>query len=266
MNSFRTMGGSLARLTLGAALLALATAAQAAVEKGTARVVSVHGTAEVSLDGSTWAPLKKGENLREGAFVRTSGSAAADLDLGRNGAALRVMPNSTVSFSALSFEETGVETIVNTQIDLRQGRVLGHVQKLSSASKYEVKAPKASATVRGTRYDMSAEGKLVVAEGSVVVVAVREDGSAITRVVNASETFSPVSGLVTPATESDLADIGGSASSVSGIVALPPLQSPVHDSATVIDRVILPTDVYISRSQPIDAAAGAGGGTTTGEE
>ncbi len=260
MNSFRTMGGSLARLTLGAALLALATAAQAAVEKGTARVLAVHGTAEVSLDGSTWAPLKKGVNLREGALVRTTGSAAADLDLGRNGSSLRVMPNSTVALAALTFEETGVETIVNTKIDLRQGRVLGHVQKLSTASKYEVQAPKVSATVRGTRYDMSSDGKLVVGEGSVVVVAVREDGSAITRVVNASETFSPVSGLVTPATENDLADIGGSASSVSGIVALPPLQSPMFDAANFIDRVVLPTDTYISRSQPIDAGAPAGHG------
>lgn len=263
MNSFRTMGGSLARLTLGAALLALATAAQAAVEKGAARVVAVHGTAEVSLDGSTWAPLKKGENLREGALVRTTGSAAADLDLGRNGSSLRVMPNSTVALAALTFEETGLETIVNTQIDLRQGRVLGHVQKLSTASKYEVKAPKASATVRGTRYDMSAEGKLVVAEGSVVVVALREDGSAVTRVVNASETFSPVSGLVTPASENDLADLGGSASSVPGIVALPPLQSPIFDGANFIDRSVLPTDAYISRSQPIDAAVS--GGVSDGE-
>lgn len=252
MKSFRTKGGMLARLTVGAALLALAGVAQAAVEKGAAKVVAVHGAPEVSMDGATWSALKSGDSLREGTMVRTKGAAAADLDLGRNGSHLRVMPNSTVSFAALTFEETGVETIVNTQIDLRQGSVVGHVQKLSSASKYEVKTPKVVATVRGTRYEVTAEGKVAVAEGTVVVVGQDKDGAAITRVVNAKEAFSPVSGMVTPATEQDLANIGGSASSVPGIVALPPLQSPILDDRANIDRVILPTDVYVSRVQPID--------------
>ena len=159
MNSFRKMGGLVARLSIGAALLALASAAQAAVEKGTAKVVAVQGTAEVSTDGVQWTALNKGEKLHEGAMIRTAGSAAADLDLGRNGSLLRLMPNSTVALSALTYEQTGVETIINTQIDLRAGRILGDVNKLSAASKYEIRTTKAVATVHGTRYDMSADGK-----------------------------------------------------------------------------------------------------------
>jgi hypothetical protein len=97
------------------------------------------------------------------------------------------MPNSTVALAALTYEQTGLETIVNTQIDLRSGKVVGHVQKLSTASKYEVKAAKSGG--HGPRhpvFDMEADGKLVVAEGSVVVVvALKEDGSTVTRVVNA---------------------------------------------------------------------------------
>jgi hypothetical protein len=255
MNSFRTLGGLVARLSLGAALLALAAGAQAAVEKGSAKVVGVQGKAEYSVDGSTWTALKRGEVLREGAVIRTTGAAGADLDLGRNGAALRVMPESVVAFSALTYEETGVETVVNTLIELRSGRVVGHVQKLSSTSKYEVRAPKAVATVRGTRYDLSASGRLVVAEGSVVVVAYREDGSTLTRVVNANEVFSPVSGVVSPATEADLGDVGGSASSIPGIAALPPLQSMVYNWQQYIDRAVLPTGAFVSRSQPKDPAS-----------
>jgi hypothetical protein len=60
MNSFRMLGGLVARLSLGAALLALAAGAQAAVEKGSAKVVGVQGTAEYSVDGSTWTALKRG--------------------------------------------------------------------------------------------------------------------------------------------------------------------------------------------------------------
>ena len=252
MNSFRKMGGLVARLSIGAALLALASAAQAAVEKGTAKVVAVQGTAEVSTDGVQWTALNKGEKLHEGAMIRTAGSAAADLDLGRNGSLLRLMPNSTVALSALTYEQTGVETIINTQIDLRAGRILGDVNKLSAASKYEIRTTKAVATVHGTRYEMSADGKLIVAEGSVVIVAYKEDGTTITRVVSAGEVFSPVSGVVTTATEADLVDVGGSASSVPGIVALPALQSKMIHEANFFDRIVLPVDTFVSRTQPSD--------------
>jgi hypothetical protein len=250
MNSFRTMGGMMARMAVGAALLALAGSARADVEKGAAKVVAVHGSAEMSLDGSSWAPLTRGESLREGAMVRTTAESVADLDLGRNGSLLRLLPASTIALTALTYERTGIETVVNTEIELRAGRIVGHVQKLSAASKYEVKTPKVVAGIRGTRYSMSADGNVVVGEGSVVVVAYRADGGTITRVVNASEAFNPVTGSVAPATEQALGDVGGSASSVPGIVALPGLQGNIFDDRTVIDRVILPVDIVISRTQP----------------
>ncbi len=250
MNSFRTMGGMVARLTVGAAVFAMSAVAQASVEKGTAKVLAIHGSAETSADGTSWSPLKRGQRLTEGAVIRTSNAAVADLDLGRNGSILRVMPGSVVSFSALTYEDTAIETIINTEIQLKSGRILGHVQKLSAASKYAVKTPKVVAGIRGTKYDLSADGKLVVAEGSVVVVATRDDGTTITRVVNASEMFSPVSGMVTPAAEADLGDVGGSASSVPGIAALPSLQSRFLDDRTAIDRVVLPAEVFVSRLSP----------------
>lgn len=252
MNSFRTVSGMMARLGVGAVVLALASVAQAAVEKGTAKVLTVQGSAEISTDGTQWKALKRGEALHEGAWIRTSSASATDLDLGRNGSQLRIMPNSTVNLAALTYEDTGIETVVNTQIDLRAGRVLGNVHKLSAASKYEVKSTKAVATIRGTRYDFQADGRLVVAEGSVVVVALRDDGTTVTRVVNANEVFSPVSAMVTPATEADLGDVGGSASSVPGIVALPPLQSKMLDERANFDRIVLPVSPFVSRTQPKD--------------
>lgn len=99
---------------------------------------------------------------------------------------------------------------------------------------------------------MEADGKLVVAEGSVVVVSLKEDGSSVTRVVNASEVFSPVWGSVVAAQDAELGDVGGSASSVPGIVALPPLQQLLFDQGTAIDRVVLPAGLSVSRSQPKD--------------
>jgi len=250
MTCFRSMGGWVARLTLGVALAALATSAQAAVEKGSAKVLELVGAVETSTDGSTWTSLNRGDVLHEGSMVRTTAKSAADLDLGRNGSRLRVMPGSTVALTSLSFEETGVEAAVNTGIEVRTGRVVGVVSKLSTVSKYEVKATKVVSKVRGTRYSMAADGKLVVGEGSVVVLVTQPDGSVATRVVNSSEAFSPVSGLVGPASESDLGDVGGSASSVPGIAALPPLQGMFFDPTTQIDRTVYPTGLSISRVKP----------------
>ena len=102
---------------------------------------------------------------------------------------------------------------------------------------------------------VTASGRLVVAEGSVVIVAYREDGSTVTRVVNANEVFSPASGVVAPATEADLGDVGGSASSVPGIAALPPLQSMVYNWQQYIDRTVLPTGAFVSRAQPADTSS-----------
>ncbi|MBX3747597.1 MAG: FecR domain-containing protein [Verrucomicrobiae bacterium] len=262
MNSFLSMGGIVARLTVGAALVgmaAVASVAQASVEKGSAKVVAVYGSVEVSVDGSTWTSAQRGETLREGARIRTADAAALDLDLGRNGSLLRILQDSSVALTALSYQQTGVETIVNTQIDLEAGRVAGHVRKLSAASKYEIRTPKVLAAVRGTRYEVSSEGDVVVAEGSVVVVSYQEDGTLLTRVVNGAEAFSPVSGNVDVASDQALADIGGSASSVPGIVALPGLQGKLFDDGTSVDRVLLPVAVHVSRSQPSDAGYSTGG-------
>jgi predicted lipoprotein with Yx(FWY)xxD motif len=85
MNSFRTMGGLVARLTVGAALLALATAAQAAVEKGSAKVVAVQGGAEVFDRRHDLDAAEAGRESCAKARWSVRRASAADLDLGRNG-------------------------------------------------------------------------------------------------------------------------------------------------------------------------------------
>ena len=75
-------------------------------------------------------------------------------------------------------------------MDLRNGRILGNVKKLAAASKYEVKTPQGVAGIRGTRYDIRADGTVIVIEGQVVVVYI-VDGQASTATVNAGDTLRP---------------------------------------------------------------------------
>jgi hypothetical protein len=190
-----------------AALLAVASVTTAyAAQTGKAVVRSVAGAAEYSVSGP-WMPLRVGQELEPGSTVRTANDSTVVLFLDQNGPLVKLTENTTLGIDKLTFEPTGVDTIVDTQLDLKSGRVIGIVRKLSTTSKYEIKTPTGVAGIRGTEYSISATGQVYVISGSVVVVSVRADGSVLTQVVNAGEMFNPASGRVEPipaATQSQL--------------------------------------------------------------
>jgi hypothetical protein len=74
------------------------------------------------------------------------------------------------------------------------------VKKLSASSKYEVKIPNGVAGIRGTVYMISSSGVVNVLSGSVVVAIVGSDGTVITRVVTAHESYDPATNTITQLT------------------------------------------------------------------
>lgn len=185
---------------LGAALLT--STAEAAVGKAVVR--AVRGSADYSDGSGSWLPLKVGRVLKPGAIIRTSADSQVDLFLEQNGPVVRVTQSTQLAIERLSYENTGVESVIDTGLDLRSGRILGNVKKMAEASKYEVKTPNGVAGIRGTEYDISADGKVIVLDGSVVVVYVKADGTVITQVVNAGQTFDPATGLVRDSTPAEV--------------------------------------------------------------
>jgi hypothetical protein len=183
-------------ITCVAALVAMAAVASVqAAQVGKAVVRSITGDAQYSVSGP-WMPLKVGQELAPGSTVQTANDSSVVLFLDQNGPYVKLSENTTLGLDKLSFEPTGVDTIVETQLDLKSGRVIGVVRKLSTTSKYEIKTPTGVAGIRGTEYSISATGDVHVISGSVVVVSVRADGSVLTQVVNAGEMFNPSSGRV----------------------------------------------------------------------
>lgn len=172
------------------------TSAQAA-QSGKAVVRSVSGEAQYS-DGGSWMPLSTGMELMPGASVRTANDSTVVLFLDQNGPLVKLTENTTLGIDKLTFEPTGVDTIIETQLDLKSGRIVGIARKLSATSKFEIKTPSGVAGIRGTEYSISATGEVYVVSGSVVVVSVRPDGSVVTQVVGTGEMFSPASGQVQP--------------------------------------------------------------------
>lgn len=137
---------------LGSALLAavwlFAAAAQAATP-GAALVKKVVGTANYT-DARGGGPLKEGDILMAGATITTGAGSYVDLDMGVNGNALRVEADSTLALNKLDYTRAG-ETVVNTQVEVKKGSSVSNViNKLSKASKYEIKTAAGVAGIRGT--------------------------------------------------------------------------------------------------------------------
>lgn len=140
---------------------------QAEAREGSAMVRTVSGEATMSIDGKNWSPLKVGTVLRTGATVKTSKDAQADLFLGLNGSMLRLAGNSELTFNRLTIADSPIEPIAQTEMLLKSGRAIGSVRKLPVGSSYVIKTPKGEANVKGTVYEINAEGELIVVSGKV---------------------------------------------------------------------------------------------------
>ena len=191
---------------------------------GKAKVVRIKGKARFTTGNNVWQPLKAGDIIKPGAVIQTSGNNGdyVDLVLGDGKAPLvssgpktavtpisyqpeseqnfvRISENSLLGIDKLTTLDTGADVVSETQLDLKAGRIMGSVKKMSAASKYEVKIPNGVAGIRGTVYDISALGFIRCSAGSIVIAYVGAGGKVVTQLVNAgqqfdapTETFSPL--------------------------------------------------------------------------
>ena len=138
---------------------------QAAEKQGKAEVRAVRGSAKYSTGGGQWLPLKVGTVLRSGSVIQTAQASTVDLFLGQNGPVVRVTEDTQMAFDKLSLTTGGDEPVIETQLDLKSGRILGNVKKLAAASRYEIKTPTGVAGIRGTEFDISANGTFTIVRG-----------------------------------------------------------------------------------------------------
>lgn len=197
---------------------------------GSAKVLYINGSARWS-QGSTgiWQPLKVGDILRSGALIQTAGNDSyVDLILnnekamgrlpgtstlstspaagsggggGAKGAkqdTIRVYADTVLAIDKLTYYQTGADTVSETQLDLKAGKIYGTVKHLSPASRYEIKIPTGVAGIRGTTYFVTADGIVGVLDGEVWVSYVGPDGTVQTQRVVAGEQFDVKTGTLSP--------------------------------------------------------------------
>lgn len=226
-------------LIAGAVALAMVStlAAQSALE-GSATVVRVKGPARYTVGNNVWQPLEVGAILKPGTVVQTSTQKGSfvDLVLGETAGAaavpqpaaykpyvpnsmaasmayqpmaeqnvVRIWENSALGIDRLGMQHTGMENVTDTQLDLKAGHISGSVKKMSAASKYEVKLPNGVAGIRGTLFDLYAEGIVKVRVGSVVLAWVDpKTGNVVTQVVSGGQSYDARGGQVTPLSSAEM--------------------------------------------------------------
>ena len=162
------------------------------VKTGKAEVRSAGEGARYSTTANVWVPIKKGDKLPEGATIASSSSP---VDLSLDSSIVRVQPNTTVRLDKLSGGMASGVKIVDTQLNLVDGRVTANIRKLAAGARYEVKTPNGVAGIRGTKIDVRTyliDGKRLtiytVVEGTMDVAETTSSGVK-TAVVNTGETF-----------------------------------------------------------------------------
>jgi FecR protein len=208
----------------------LATSATAQSTKpGVATVVRISGDARYTLGDGNWHPLVAGKVVAAGSVIQTGPDATVDLVLGKS---LTVAPSSqpeqisqsadpnvrgfisykpsaeqntirmtgdtVLAIDKLTVSDTGVDSVSDTELDLRQGGIYNSVKKLSGASQYLIKIPNGIAGVRGTLFYISATGACSVFKNSVVLSLIGADGKPATVVVGEGNQFNPQSGQTSP--------------------------------------------------------------------
>lgn len=195
------------------ALLAISLAVSSQAAQGMAKVVKLHGAARYSNGNNVWVPVSIGIVLKPGTVIQTASESSVDLLLSDEDTirttpvvnnqgdskskskallnVVRLRDNTLLAIDKLSSEKTGVDTVTDTQLDLRAGTIFGNVKKTSAASRYEIKLPNGVAGIRGTIYSISASGIITVYVGSIVLTyfTPADPTQTITKVVNAGQQY-----------------------------------------------------------------------------
>lgn len=210
-------------------LLAGAVCAQT-FKPGAATIVRIQGVARYSLGDGIWHPLVVGKVLGVGTIVQTSHDGTVDMVLGKTielpQAApvpdriapapdakvrglidykpaveqnmIRLTGDTVLGIDQLVVSDTGLDTVYNTELDLKHGRIFASVKKLSAASEYFIKIPNGVAGVRGTLFEIDASGWCAVLKSSVLLALADSNGATKTFLISQGNQFDPQTGQITP--------------------------------------------------------------------
>ena len=195
-------------------------------------VVAIEGEARYSVDGHTWHPVVVGKILRQGAVLETAANSTLDLVITGTpvpitaGAlnptynsslaiapdpnvrgfeastpmaqqnVIRMQPGTMLAIDKLSYINTGADTVSDTELDLRAGKIFTSVKKMSASSQYIIKLPNGVAGIRGSKGLIGADGSAQMLEGTVFISFIGANGQPHVIVVHQGFSYNPTTGQI----------------------------------------------------------------------
>ena len=175
---------TLITMVVGSAVLALGSSVMAqTVKPCIVTVVRIQGQARYSLGDNAWHPLVVGKVLGAGAIIQSAVNSSVDIVLSGSAVAMpqaspapdtitfapdpnvrgmvsykpmveqnviRLWGNTVLAVDKLTQFDTGVQTVSDTELDLRAGRIFFNVKKMSATSQFIIKIPNGVAGIRGS--------------------------------------------------------------------------------------------------------------------
>lgn len=129
-------------------------------------VTAVGGNVTYSTGGGAFVPVPVGTHLHKGDVIKTGPSSHADLEVGHNVGVIQITPETTFGITEATVTDTPADTVSASEFDLSTGAIYAKINKLSKASRYEIRTPKGIAGVRGTTIFLTSNGDLTVGEGT----------------------------------------------------------------------------------------------------
>lgn len=229
--------------------LAMVSTLNAQTMDSSAKVVRIKGSARYSTGNNVWQPLKVGQVLKQGTIVQTASGSMVDMVLGEGatgsvaaGAAqpslasytsyqpkvqrdvVRMVADTVLAIDKLTQTDTGADKVTDTELDLRAGKILAAVKKVSAASTFEIKIPNGVAGIRGTIVSVSASGVIAVLQGTVTIAYNTPQGPQ-TKTIEALFEFDTRTGELTrivAANEMELKEVPREVQVSKAYIAFPP--------------------------------------------
>ena len=262
------------------------------VKSGYVTVVRVEGVVAYSLGDDVWHPLVPGKYLPPGSSIRTGHNGVVDVVLGHalempqatwapkrislaadwpvrgwvsykptaEQNAVRLTPETLLTIDKLNITDTGADTVGDTELNLKKGKIFASVKKLSAASQYLVKTPTSIAGVRGTQFSIalndagtikSIEVYKTKNDDGLVLSLTLPEGIIKTWIIDQGQSFDPATGHLSPIPPSLISTLR----EIFDALRTPYIGSVSFD----FDR----TQGYVSNNHggPGGSGSGSGGGT-----
>jgi hypothetical protein len=167
--------------------------------ESTAVTLSPIGKCDYSTNGVVFDKLLQGQLLEQGAIIRTSQDAHADLFFRRTGTIVRLQPDTEIKIEKMSVTMKGDLPFVHTLLDLHSGRIFTVVRSEVADSVFEIRNAAGRSVMEGSgtgKYIITADGSQVSAEGSDIPLKLM--GQNGITIISAGQQFAPKDGKMLP--------------------------------------------------------------------